>query len=98
MARQALEVLKECEAFLEGHFLLTTGRHSDKYMQCAKIFQDARYSVPLCGELSLRPGGPSGLQYPPPGRGDAGYLRDRPGQTPPGRSQPGGDRVYHIPL
>ena len=25
MAREALEVLKECEAFLEGHFLLSSG-------------------------------------------------------------------------
>ena len=41
MAREAIEVLKECEAFLEGHFLLTSGRHSDRYLQCAKVFQDA---------------------------------------------------------
>ncbi len=44
-------MLKEAGVLLEGHFLLTSGRHSDKYMQCAKIFQDAKYSVPLCAEL-----------------------------------------------
>ena len=48
---EIIEMLKEAEVLLEGHFLLTSGRHSDKYMQCAKIFQDSKYSVPLCGEL-----------------------------------------------
>ena len=46
------EMLKEAEVLLEGHFLLTSGRHSDKYMQCAKIFQYAKYSEPLCKELA----------------------------------------------
>lgn len=49
--QEIIEMLKEAEVLLEGHFLLTSGRHSDKYMQCAKIFQNAKYSVPLCGEL-----------------------------------------------
>ena len=35
MAREALDVLKECEAFLEGHFLLSSGRHSGAYCQMA---------------------------------------------------------------
>ena len=48
---QIIDMLKEAGVLLEGHFLLTSGRHSDKYMQCAKIFQDAKYSVPLCAEL-----------------------------------------------
>lgn len=48
---EIIEMLKEAGVLLEGHFLLTSGRHSDKYMQCAKIFQDAKYSVPLCAEL-----------------------------------------------
>lgn len=46
------EMLKEAKVLLEGHFLLTSGRHSDKYMQCARIFQHAKYSVPLCKELA----------------------------------------------
>ena len=49
--QEIIEMLKEAEVLLEGHFLLTSGRHSDKYMQCAKIFQNAKYSVPLCAEL-----------------------------------------------
>ncbi len=49
---EIIAMLKEAQVLLEGHFLLTSGRHSDKYMQCAKIFQDAKYSVPLCAELA----------------------------------------------
>lgn len=34
-----LETLKESGALLEGHFLLSSGRHSDRYCQCAKLLQ-----------------------------------------------------------
>ena len=30
---EALEILKSCDAFLEGHFLLSSGRHSSAYCQ-----------------------------------------------------------------
>jgi orotate phosphoribosyltransferase len=31
--------MKSCEAFLEGHFLLSSGRHSGGYCQCAKLLR-----------------------------------------------------------
>src|SRR5699024_2045750 len=34
-----IELLKETEALLEGHFLLSSGKHSNKYVQCAKLLQ-----------------------------------------------------------
>lgn len=34
-----IDILKECEALLEGHFLLSSGRHSNRYCQCAKLLQ-----------------------------------------------------------
>lgn len=34
-----IDTLKEVGALLEGHFLLSSGRHSDKYCQCAKLLQ-----------------------------------------------------------
>ena len=37
--RDAREILKECEAFLEGHFLLSSGRHSSAYCQMAFLQQ-----------------------------------------------------------
>lgn len=51
---RVLEILKEAGVLLEGHFLLTSGRHSNKYLQCAKIFQDTRYSEELCADLAAK--------------------------------------------
>jgi len=34
-----VSLLKETGAMLEGHFLLTSGRHSDRYFQCAKLLR-----------------------------------------------------------
>jgi len=34
-----LSLLKDSGAMLEGHFLLSSGRHSDRYFQCAKLLQ-----------------------------------------------------------
>ena len=34
-----LDILKETGAFLEGHFLLSSGRHSNAYCQMAKLQQ-----------------------------------------------------------
>ncbi|MBR5235970.1 MAG: orotate phosphoribosyltransferase [Clostridia bacterium] len=51
---RVMEILKEAGVLLEGHFQLTSGRHSDKYLQCAKIFQDTRYSEELCADLAAK--------------------------------------------
>lgn len=34
-----IDILRECEALLEGHFLLSSGRHSNRYCQCARLLQ-----------------------------------------------------------
>lgn len=34
-----LTMLKESDAILEGHFILSSGLHSNKYIQCAKLLQ-----------------------------------------------------------
>ena len=34
-----LEILKSCDSFLEGHFLLSSGRHSSAYCQMAYLQQ-----------------------------------------------------------
>jgi orotate phosphoribosyltransferase len=49
-----LEILKETKVMLQGHFLLTSGRHSDTYMQCAKLFEHSTYSELLCKELAQK--------------------------------------------
>lgn len=37
--QDAIEILKSCDAFLEGHFLLSSGRHSSAYCQMAYLQQ-----------------------------------------------------------
>ncbi len=49
---QILDIFKNSEALLEGHFLLSSGLHSDKYFQCAKVLQYPEYSILLCNILS----------------------------------------------
>lgn len=39
MNDKSFEILKETHAFLEGHFLLSSGRHSSAYCQMAKLQQ-----------------------------------------------------------
>ncbi len=47
-----IKLLKDANVLLEGHFLLTSGRHSNKYLQCSKIFQDPRLSEDFCSRLA----------------------------------------------
>lgn len=42
-----LEILKDSEVLLEGHFILTSGKHSANYMQCARILQYPKYATEL---------------------------------------------------
>ena len=49
---RAMEIFAETGALLEGHFILTSGRHSDKYMQCAKVFQHPDKAGELCSALA----------------------------------------------
>lgn len=45
---EILNIFKKTEALLTGHFLLTSGRHSDRYFQCAKVLQYPEYTEQLC--------------------------------------------------
>lgn len=36
---EVIDILKECGAFLQGHFLLSSGRHSNGYCQCAQLLR-----------------------------------------------------------
>jgi len=38
-----LQIFRSTGALLEGHFVLTSGRHSDTYFQCAKVLQYPEY-------------------------------------------------------
>ncbi|MBD5100905.1 MAG: orotate phosphoribosyltransferase [Clostridiales bacterium] len=49
---QALNCYKQTGAILKGHFKLTSGRHSDTYMQSAKLFIDTKQSEIVCKALA----------------------------------------------
>lgn len=51
---QVIEVLKQCDVLQEGHFCLTSGKHSNRYMQCARLFEHPVESKRLCDELAKR--------------------------------------------
>lgn len=49
---QALDCYRKTGAVLKGHFKLTSGRHSDTYMQSAKLFIDTKQSEIVCKALA----------------------------------------------
>ncbi len=51
---QILEVFNKHNALLEGHFLLSSGLHSDKYLQCALIMQYPAIAERLINDLVLQ--------------------------------------------
>ena len=44
---KVLNIFKKSEALLEGHFLLTSGLHSDSYLQCALVLQNPEQALEL---------------------------------------------------
>lgn len=46
-----LQIFEETGAMLKGHFLLTSGRHSNIYFQCAKVLQYPQYTELLCKKI-----------------------------------------------
>lgn len=53
-AESIRSVLEECEALCEGHFQLTSGLHSDKYIEKIKIIQFPEKVSLLCQMLSQK--------------------------------------------
>ena len=47
-------ILEETGVLQAGHFRLTSGRHSDRYMQCARLFEYAGKAEILCRDLAGR--------------------------------------------
>jgi orotate phosphoribosyltransferase len=45
-------IFEESGALWRGHFLLTSGRHSDRYMQCARLFVNPRHGEALARALA----------------------------------------------
>ena len=49
--KSSLAVLKKTNALLEGHFILSSGLHSSKYIQCAKLLSYPKISKDFCFSL-----------------------------------------------
>jgi orotate phosphoribosyltransferase len=49
---QILSIFRETEALLEGHFILSSGLHSNQYFQCAKVLQYPTYLTMLCTPIA----------------------------------------------
>ena len=50
--KEILEIFEKSGALLKGHFLLTSGRHSNVYFQCAKVLQYPDYCEKICGMIA----------------------------------------------
>ena len=49
---ESLKILKETNALLEGHFILSSGLHSPQYVQCAKLMSKPSEAFKICSSLS----------------------------------------------
>ena len=49
--KESLKILKETNALLEGHFILSSGLHSNQYIQCAKLLSHPKKAEIICESL-----------------------------------------------
>ena len=49
--KESLKILKETNALQEGHFVLSSGLHSDQYVQCAKLLSHPKKASLICSSL-----------------------------------------------
>ena len=52
--KKSLDILKKTDALLEGHFVLSSGLHSSKYIQCAKLLSFPSKAEKICKSLSKK--------------------------------------------
>ena len=52
--KKSLDILKKTKALLEGHFVLSSGLHSPKYIQCAKLLSHPSKAKEICKSLASK--------------------------------------------
>ena len=52
--KKSLNILKKTNALLDGHFVLSSGLHSSKYIQCAKLLSHPHLAKGICFSLSKK--------------------------------------------
>ena len=50
--KKSLNILRKTDALLEGHFILSSGLHSSKYIQCAKLLSFPNKASLICKSLA----------------------------------------------
>jgi orotate phosphoribosyltransferase len=51
---EVVRLFRECDALLEGHFLLSSGMHSPYYLQCARVLMEPARAARVCAALIAR--------------------------------------------
>jgi orotate phosphoribosyltransferase len=52
--KKSLNILKKTNALIEGHFVLSSGLHSPKYIQCAKLLSFPHLAKDICFSLAKK--------------------------------------------
>ena len=52
--KKSLNILKKTNALIEGHFVLSSGLHSPKYIQCAKLLSFPHLAKDVCTSLAKK--------------------------------------------
>ena len=52
--KKSLNILRKTNALLEGHFVLSSGLHSSKYIQCAKLLSYPNIAEQICKSLAKK--------------------------------------------
>ena len=52
--KESLKILKETNALIEGHFILSSGLHSSKYVQCAQLMSKPDQARKICESLAVK--------------------------------------------
>ncbi len=52
--KKSLDILKKTNALLEGHFILSSGLHSSRYIQCAKLLSYPHIAKKICISLAKK--------------------------------------------
>jgi orotate phosphoribosyltransferase len=53
-SEESLKILKETNALIEGHFILSSGLHSSKYVQCAQLMSRPDHATKICLSLASK--------------------------------------------
>ena len=53
-SEESLKIFKETKALIEGHFILSSGLHSPKYVQCAQLMSKPSQAAQICQSLAKK--------------------------------------------